>query len=303
MAILSCNNTGKEKLIIFHAGSLSVPFKELAKEFKKENPNVIIEMEAAGSRNSARKISDLNKHCDIMASADYTVIESILMPNFTNWYINFVTNEMTIVYTKNSRYSNIINNKNWFEIIQKEDVAYGRSDPDSDPCGYRTEICLKLAEIYYNKPGLAEAVLKKDNKYIRPKETDLLALLESNALDYIFIYKSVAEQHKLEYLSLPDSINLKLPELNNFYSLAATEISGNKPGEKIVQKGEAMVYGITILKDAPNRELAIKFLKFLFNKSKGIKIMEKNGQPSIIPSITLHYDNIPIELKEFVRKY
>jgi molybdate/tungstate transport system substrate-binding protein len=181
MAILSCNNTGKEKLIIFHAGSLSVPFKEIAEEFQKENPNVIIEMEAAGSRNSARKISDLNKHCDIMASADYTVIESILMPNFTNWYINFVTNEMTIVYNKKSRYGNIINNKNWFEIIQKEDVAYGRSDPDSDPCGYRTEICLKLAEIYYHKTGLAEAVLKKDNKYIRPKETDLLALLESNA--------------------------------------------------------------------------------------------------------------------------
>ena len=67
-------------LIIFHAGSLSVPMKEISAAFKKENPDVNIMMEAAGSVECARKITELKKPCDIMASADYSVIDKLLNP-------------------------------------------------------------------------------------------------------------------------------------------------------------------------------------------------------------------------------
>ncbi|HAN78916.1 MAG TPA: tungstate ABC transporter substrate-binding protein WtpA, partial [Bacteroidales bacterium] len=36
----------KGDLIIFHAGSLAVPMKEIAQAFKKENPDINIMMEA-----------------------------------------------------------------------------------------------------------------------------------------------------------------------------------------------------------------------------------------------------------------
>ncbi|RLB35213.1 MAG: tungstate ABC transporter substrate-binding protein WtpA, partial [Deltaproteobacteria bacterium] len=65
----------KEKLIIFHAGSLSIPFKQISEAFVGTHPNVRVVREAAGSRTCARKISDLGRPCDVMASADYTVIE------------------------------------------------------------------------------------------------------------------------------------------------------------------------------------------------------------------------------------
>jgi len=45
----------------------------------------------------------------------------------------------------------------------------------------------------------------------------LVVLLESGELDYIFLYRSVAEQHKLKFLALPDKINLKKSELEKFY--------------------------------------------------------------------------------------
>jgi len=82
-----------------------------------------------------------------------------------------------------------------------------------------------------------------------------LALLESNTIDYIFLYRSVAQQHGLKHLILPDSINLKLPELKDYYLTVSTEISGKKPGETIKKTGAPMVYGITIPKNAPNPEL------------------------------------------------
>ncbi|MDA3779863.1 MAG: tungstate ABC transporter substrate-binding protein WtpA [Bacteroidales bacterium] len=306
----SCNNKSTDNtnsevngdLIIFHAGSLSVPFKQITKEFNKEYPDVNVMIESAGSRKCARKITDLNKECDIMASADYKVIENLLIPDFADWNIKFASNEMAIVYNEKSRYKDEINKDNWFDILLKEDVAYGRSDPNADPCGYRAVLVNKLAEKYYKKEGLSSKILEKDNNYIRPKETDLLALLESNTIDYIFLYRSVAQQHGLKYIVLPDNINLKKTELADFYSTVTVDISGKKPGEKITKKGEAMVYGITVLKNAKNKKAAKAFIEFFLNEKKGMKIMESNGQPSVIPAKSKYYNNIPEYLKKYAKQ-
>lgn len=299
-SISKTNLTGE--LIIFHAGSLTVPIKEIAEAFKKENPKVNIISEAAGSIECARKISELNKPCDVMASADYTVIDKILIPKFADWNIKFASNEMAIVYTEKSRRSKEITNKNWYKIMLDDKISIGRADPNADPCGYRSVIVTKLAEKYYKENELSEKLLKKDENNIRPKETDLLALLESNTIDYIFLYRSVAEQHKLKYILLPDEVNLKNPAFSDLYASVSVDINGKKPGEKITQKGEPMVYGITIPKNAPNKTVAIAFVNFLLTKEKGIAILEKLGQPSVVPSSTTSFDKIPVELKSFAKK-
>jgi len=304
---LGCNNSNQNKnsesntLIIFHAGSLSVPLKQMKEEFKKENPNAEILLESAGSVKCARKITDLNKECDIMASADYTIIDEMLIPDYTSWNIKFASNEMAIVYHAESKYANEINAQNWHEILLKDDVIFGRSDPDSDPCGYRAVLTTQLAEQYYNYPDLSEKIIAKNQEYIRPKEVDLLALLESNVIDYLFLYRSVAQQHGLKYVVLPDSINLKNPGLHDFYKTASTEIVGKEPGTTITKKGQPMVYGITILDDAPNRQLALKFVDFILSEDGGAKIMEKNGQPSMIPSYSESYEAIPQQLKQYAK--
>lgn len=301
--LFSCNNSQNKadnnQLIIFHAGSLSLPLKQMKEEFQKENPKVEILMESAGSVACARKITDLKKDCDIMASADYTIIDNMLIPNYSSWNIKFASNEMAIVYHESSRYANEINAENWPEILMKEDVIYGRSDPNSDPCGYRTLLTSQLAEKYYHLDGFTDKLISKDEAYVRPKEVDLLALLESNSIDYIFLYRSVAEQHELNYIVLPDSINLKNPDLANFYRTAQVEITGKTPGTLTTKTGEPMVYGITMLDNAPNKELALKFLNFVLAKQGGMKIMEENGQPSMVPSYSETYNAIPYELKHY----
>ena len=292
----------KGDLIIFHAGSLSVPIKEVVAEFNKLYPNVKVLTESAGSVASARKITDLNRPCDILASADYSVIDNMLIPKFADWNIKFVSNELSIVYHEKSKYADQINSKNWYDLLLKTDVAFGRADPNADPCGYRSMLTLQLAEKYYKKPGIVKNFLAKDLNYIRPKEVDLLALLESNSIDYLFLYKSVAIQHQLKYIVLPDEINLKNPSFAKEYSTVSTEINGKEPGKKDVVKGEPMIYGVTMLRDAPNKPAAKAFLQFLLSKDKGMKIMEKNGQPSVIPMSTQNYGLLPAELKSFAKK-
>jgi len=302
--VLHAQNRGNisGELIIFHAGSLSVPFRELTAEFNKEYPDIKVVMESAGSVASARKITDLNKSCDILASADYVVIDKMLIPKYADYNIKFASNELCIVYTDKSKYAKQLNQKNWMNILQKEDVIYGRSDPNSDPCGYRTEMMFQLAEKYYKSKGLTSKFIAKDKSFMRPKETDLLALLETNSVDYIFLYRSVAVQHDLKYLILPDQVNLKNAALAKEYATAEVLINGSKPGEKLSMRGEPMIYSFTILRNAPNKAAAIAFAEFLLQKGKGQAIMARNGQPSVVPMKVSNYDKVPTQLKAFVKK-
>jgi molybdate/tungstate transport system substrate-binding protein len=189
LALTSCNNssaTKRKEIIVFHAGSLSVPLKQIAQEYEKRNPGIKILLESADSLVCARKVTELKKLCDILASSDYFVINKLIIPAYTSWSIRFATNEIVIAFLEKSKYSTEINSSNWMVILQKEDVIYSRSDPDSDPCGYRTVFTFMLAEKFYKKPGLTEKMVSKNNEYIRPKEVALVALLESNAIDYMF---------------------------------------------------------------------------------------------------------------------
>jgi molybdate/tungstate transport system substrate-binding protein len=311
LVLVSCGRNGKGtdqtdkdqaisgNLIIFHAGSLSVPVHEIADSFMKAYPNVKVLAEAAGSRECARKITDLRKPCDIMISSDYQVIDQMLIPEFSGFNIKFATNEMVIAYLPDSKFSNKINLQNWPVLLARQEVTFGRSDPNSDPCGYRTLMVLQLANKYYHKPDLAVIFEKKDLRYVRPKEVDLLALLESRTIDYVFIYKSVACQHNLRYITLPDEINLKKPEMSDLYAKAEVKVSGKKPGEYALQKGEAMVYSITMLKKPQNPQVAMVFMKYFLDRDKGMKIVEKNCQPSVVPCKSETFNQIPENLKKF----
>jgi len=292
------NETDKKEIIIFHAGSLSVPLKLIVQAYEKKNPKTKIYLESAGSLVCARKVTELKKPCDIIASSDYFVINELLIPGYASWSIRFATNEIVIAYGEKSKYSNEINAENWIDVLQRKDVIYSRSDPDSDPCGYRTVFSFKLAEKYYSKRGLSEKMESKNREYMRPKEVDLVALLESNAIDYMFQYKSVAIQHSFKYISLPKEINLSDPLMNNIYSLVSTDVAGSKPGTKMKVTGDFINYSITILDGAPQKEEAINFVDFMLS-TEGLNIIRRCGQEPLVPFMAEPLIRLPAKLLKY----
>ncbi len=277
-----------------------MPFKELANEFEKRNPGVEILMEPAGSLVCARKITELKKPCDIIASSDYFVINELLMPEYATWGIRFATNEIVIAFQEKAKYSEEIDPTNWMDILLRQDVSFGRSDPDSDPCGYRTAMMLLLAGKHYGRPSLAKELLSKDMEFIRPKEVDLVGLIEANAVDYMFQYKSVAIQHDLKFIELPDEINLGDPEKNNIYNSVSYDVSGSTPGSKMTVKGEYINYSLSVLSNSENKDEAIDFVSFLLSK-EGMEIFRSNGQDPIIPFSTDQPDLIPEKLQGYFK--
>ncbi|MGQ4891410.1 MAG: tungstate ABC transporter substrate-binding protein WtpA [Candidatus Njordarchaeia archaeon] len=285
-----------EKLVIFHAGSLEVPMSQLEKLYEKDHSNVDVVRVAGGSVGISRSIVELHKTADILAVADYKVIEKIVFPsNYSDWYIIFAANEMVIAYTSQSRYADEINSTNWYEILQRSDVQWGHSDPNLDPCGYRTLLVLQLAERYYNVSGLYSNLVNHSNRVIRPKSVDLLALLESGEIDYAFEYRSVAVQHGLRFVDLPPQLDLGHPEYSQFYLTANCTLLNN-----VNVKGEPILYGLTIPKSVHNYRRAVEFLELLFSE-EGRNIFNQCGQPFIFPSLTNNVSKVPSELREFVK--
>jgi len=288
------------ELVVFHAGSLSVPLREVGAAFREKHPGVVLRAEAAGSRHCARKISDLNRRADVLASADYKVVQNLLMPDHADFNIRFATNEMAIAYTARSRRASTVTEKNWHEVLLDPAVRFGRSDPNSDPCGYRSEMVFQLAERHYRVEGLAARLTAKHGRrFIRPKETDLLSLLEAQEIDYLFIYRSVASQHGLKAIRLPDAVNLRSPALSGLYRSATVRVTGKRPGSYITRRGEPMVYSVTIPKRAPNRRVAEAFVAFLLS-APGRRIIERNGQPFLWPVVVDGPDNLPASLRSLV---
>ncbi|WP_319407249.1 tungstate ABC transporter substrate-binding protein WtpA [uncultured Desulfosarcina sp.] len=273
-----------QKVIIFHAGSLTVPLARIEKDFEAANPDIDILREAGGSTKMARMISELGKPADIMASADYKVIDKTLIPGKADWNIRFATNQLVLCYTPNSRYADQINADNWFEILQKKEVVWGHSDPNLDPCGYRSLMVLQLAEKFYNQPGLYDRLIaNRPEKNVRPKSVELVSLLKTGNMDYAWEYLSVAIQHELKFLTLDDHINLGNYQFDDFYKQAQVKVTDKKPGEWITRTGQSVTYGITLVKDAPNPAGAVRFLEYMLSDDGGLKVLKEMGQPPFIP--------------------
>jgi len=269
---------------IFHAGSLSEPFEAMEKAFEVKHAGVDVQREAAGSQACARTITDVKKPCDIMASADYTVIDKLLIPNYAGWNIRFATNQLVLCYTDKSKYAGEVNAKNWYEILQRKGVIWGHSDPNLDPCGYRALMVLQLAEKYYKSPGFYDKMIaNRPKENVRPKSVELVSLLQTGNMDYAWEYLSVAVQHGLKYILLPDEINLGNYRHDNFYSQAVVKVTVKQPGTFMDMKGGSVTYGITMIKNAPNREAAIAFLKYMLDPQGGLKVLKDMGQPPFIP--------------------
>ncbi|MFZ2287553.1 MAG: extracellular solute-binding protein [Bacteroidales bacterium] len=299
LLLTGCGGNSGKNLVIFHAGSLSVPVRELSEVFERDNPGVRVLAEAAGSLHSARKITDLGRTCDILLSADHIVVSSMLIPRYASWNIRFATNEIVIAYRPESKYSSIFRKENWPDILLREDVIIGRADPDADPCGYRTVFAARLAGEYYGRPGLADSLLSKDTDYIRPKEVDLVALAETGVIDYMFQYRSVAIQHGLRYMELPAEINLSSPALAEHYGKVTCMIPGETPGMRSVVRGDYISYSGTILKTAPQKELAMKFFEFMLSE-EGRAIFRECGQEPLAPAIADEKTDVPSSLWKYL---
>jgi molybdate/tungstate transport system substrate-binding protein len=261
------NATARDEgpLVVFNAGSLARPLRAALDTFAARE-GVRFEQEQAGSLETARKVTELGRVPDVIALADHEIFPQLLVPEHAAWYARFARNRMVLAHTGRSRFVDVITPQNWWQIVLKPGVETGHSDPDLDPAGYRSLLVMQLAERYYRQPGLTARLNRAiPPRNIRPKEIDLVALLETGELDYAFEYESVARGSSLGFVPLPDSISLGNMADSAFYETATVRVVGRKPGDSLSMRGEPIVYALSIPRRASHPRLAEQFVMFLMS--------------------------------------
>ena len=324
-------NIQKKKIIlqIFHAGSLTGPFSKYATIWTAIYPQYIIDNEGYGSATAIRQVTELGRQAELVGSADYSLIDTMMMQekipftnlNFSNWYIIFARNKMVLAYVpKNTPpfLYNLINHINhWWEILCLPEVTFGRADPWQDPCGYRTLMVWALADQYYNlskskNPQVINmSLFLKDPltgysglgaTIVKAKEIDLVASLKAGEIDYLFIYESIAKQHGLAYFEFDDHVDLSNFSLEEFYNkVQVNRISPLVPGKSSPPKqAKTIQYGLTIPNIAAHYLDAVAYVQFILANPQ---ILEEMGLKPYSPVYASDTSKLPANLVPFCINY
>lgn len=263
-------------LVVFNAGSLARPMKAALDSFARRE-GVRVAQESAGSLESARKLTELGSIPDLIALADGEVFPRYLIPSHLDGYVEFARNRMVLAFADRSRFAEEITEDNWWRIGLRPGVEVGRSDPELDPNGYRTLLVWQLAEQHYGERGLAARLAAASPaRNVRPKEADLVGLLQAGEFDYIWSYESMARALGLRYVILPVEIDLSSLEEAARYATASVTVRGARAGTQVTFRGEPIVYGLGVPRDAPHRALGERFGVFLLSP-EGREILRREG--------------------------
>jgi molybdate/tungstate transport system substrate-binding protein len=275
--VLACGGGDpSRRLVVFNAGSLGRPLREALDSFAAGHPGLVVAQENAGSLESARKLTELGKIPDVIALADEAVFPALLVPAHTDWYAAFARNEMVLAYTDRSMGATEITPENWAEVIRRPGARTGRSDPALDPNGYRTLMVLQLEERRSGRAGLAAELLSAmPARYLRPKEADLVALLQAGELDYAWSYRSVAQAAGLRSVDLPAAVDLGDPARDSTYAQVSVRVP-RSGGDSITIVGAPILYALSIPRTAANHADAEAFVRWLFGPV-GREVLERNG--------------------------
>jgi molybdate/tungstate transport system substrate-binding protein len=330
--LTGCNRENRTPLRIFIAGSLVVPFESLESSYEELHPEIDVQVEAHGSIQVIRHVTEIHDAIDVVVPADYGLIPMLMynqkVPEtgnpYASWYIKFASNQLILAYTPESQFASEINAENWFGIISRPEVRFGLSDPRFDAAGYRALMAIQLAEKLYSKPAIFERIFlgkfknpitvqKADNKnqihvpeiletsvssniLLRGSSVALLALLESGDVDYAFEYASVARQHGLSYVALPPQLNLSDPAFSQDYRSVEVLMDFQR-FSSVTPKfpGEVITYGVTIPSNAPHPDAAADFVVFMLGK-EGQAIMEAHAHPPLDLMVTDGFASMPTRL-------
>ena len=307
-----------QRVIIYHAGSLTAAFSQVEALFTQQTGICVVDV-AAGSVDAARRVTAGQEPCDIYASADDKDIDVLLKPaRFADFNIRFAQGAMVLAYSTNSRGAATIaapgvfspptqipsTAADWFTQLTQPGVLIGGSNPFLDPSGYRSDMIFQLTEWHYRVPNLYNTLL---GHYTLTRGTDVLG----TNFDYQFTYEhsALAAYNRTpatyRYLHLPEEIGLSNSDLNRHYDDVAVVMPGlHTPRSPSVVRmpGSRVVWGLTILKSAPNPGNAIKFLQTLFG-SQGVALQAAVGPEPISPPRVSFEDwhDIPPVLRPYVR--
>lgn len=252
--------------------------------------------ESASSLELVRRLTELQSTPDVLALADPDLFPSLLEPAFTSWHALFGRNRIVLAYTPRSRGAPEISPDNWWEVLARPGVQVGRSDPNTDPSGYRTLLVWQLAARHYRIPDMERRMLRAAPvRNVRPREADQVALLQAGELDYIWTYENLASLMSLSYVTLPPDVDLGTAADSTVYATAVTRVLGKRVGDTLTVRGRPILFGVTVPHGARHAEAAERFVAYLLS-AEGRRILRRTRFDALERPVLVGRD-IPLALR------
>jgi molybdate/tungstate transport system substrate-binding protein len=322
----SCVPPSDQQLIIYRSGSLSSTFKPLLAAFTCQT-GVQVKDVTGGGVDVARRITAGGQACDLYASADYSDIDLFMKPaGYASFNIVFAQGKMVLAYSASAvaekklpsiaeADSAPFNPPNsipkasakWYEILSMPGVKVGGGNPFLDPGAYRAFMMFQLAEAYYKVPNLYNDML--EHLVIPGADPSGPAL--GKRFDFQFMYEhgaqvTASKNPDFRYVNLPDEINMSDPAKNAYYRQHALVVLPGlgtpSSARSVPVAGTRVAWGITLMKGAPNRENAVKFLQLLLGPT-GTAMLKDKGPAPISPALVSPADfrKLPESLRPLVK--
>jgi molybdate/tungstate transport system substrate-binding protein len=214
---------------------------------------------------------------DVFVASDSAVMADLLASHTAiTWYATFATTRLVVAYSPKSPFVEELRaaaseKRAWTDVLALKGMRLVRTDPAIDPKGYRTILMTKLAERFYKKPGLREAILG-DDRNMAQIQTDegILVRLEGGDADAGVLYLTEAVSRKLPYIALPPQIDLGDPKYAKEYAGQSVAING------VVRQGAPIEYAFTIPIGAKNVAGGDAFLR-LIESREGQRVLVGAG--------------------------
>ncbi|HMN27706.1 MAG TPA: extracellular solute-binding protein [Caldilineaceae bacterium] len=287
-------------ILVAHAGSLiSLLHDDLAPGFTA-NTGYAVTRRPGPAVGLANLILTNALAPDVYMSADAET-NRLLMgsagENKVRWFFGCARSRMVLAYSPRSRFKAELDaaatgQKPWHEVLQLPDLVLKRSDPHSDPGGYRSIFVLQLAEQYYQLPGLKERILQGDEN-----EAQLLRAapnLLDGSVDAMLLYVTSALEYGLPYIQLPDEIDLSNPAMTDRYRSAHYT---NPHGQRFY--GTPATYSVTIPVAAANPAGAVDFVAYLFSAA-GRSALHRHGFAATGALLGGDVDAVPTPLRSLI---
>ena len=256
----------EQEVVVFGASSLSGVFREIKPAFEAQYPEFALVFEPSGSQVAVRKITELGRRADLVTVADWRLLDGPFVPKRADWLVQFAADELVLAYAEHSPFAEQIAPANWRKLLLNPKVRLGRASERTAPLGYHTLLSWQLAGLHFL--GDADRLARQLEARCSPENvtTDaeqLVALLAARVIDYAFVYRSLAEGHRLRAVRLPPELNLGSSALGEWYEKAHIEVAQARPGPAQSIRGSAILFGLTIPRDAPNRRGAESLAAFV----------------------------------------
>ena len=315
------------QLVIYRAGSLTRAFGPLVETFTCQT-GVHVKDVAMGSVDAGRQVTAGGQKADLYAPADYLDIDLLMKPaGYADFNIVFARGKMVLAYSQKSvaekKLPSIVApgsppfrlpdsipkaSDRWYEILTMTGVFIGSGHPFLDPGAYRTPLIFQLAAAHYKVANLYNNLL--EHVVIPPADQTGTAL--GRLFDFQFTYEhnaraTAAANPDYRYVDLPDEIDLSDPAKDRFYRenavVAIPGLGTARSPRTVIIPATHVAWGITLLKDAPNRENAIRFLELLLGPA-GVASLRENGPAPITPALVSgeSFARLPRSLQPLVEK-